>query len=178
MHHNHIYTNTPTYNVEIPKSVERPVDNLKFVAYKKIAESYEDAVELIKKKKPVLGEPVVVPYYYTHDEIDASTGENIVTVELVLGIGCVDPEHPYITTNGDNIVIDINGEQVSLKEKLESIAEETADSVLATILHDDAYMTHLVDKIMETLNNQNSIQQLIDDKVESMMSWKNLKDMI
>lgn len=160
MHHNHIYTNTPTYNVDIPKSVERPVDNLKFAAYKKIAESYEDAVELIKKKKPVLGEPVVVPYYYKHDEIDASTGENIVTVELVLGIGCVDPEHPYITTNGDNIVIDINGEQVPLKEKLESIVEETTDSVLATILHDEAY------------------QQLIDDKVESTMSWKNLKDIL
>lgn len=174
----HIYSNTPTYNVDIPKSVERPVDNLKFAAYKKIADSYEAAVELIKKKKPVLGEPVVVPYYYTHDKIDASTGENVVSVELVLGIGCVDPEHPYITTNGDNIVININDEQITLKEKLESIAEETTDSVLAAILHDDTYIVSLVNKIMKILNEQGSIQQMIDDKVESTMIWKNLKDFI
>lgn len=172
----HIHPNIPTYNVDIPKSAERPVDNLKFAAYKKIADSYEAAVELIKKKKPVLGEPVVVPYYYTHDEIDASTGKNIVSVELALGIGCVDPDNPYITTNGDNIVIEINGEQTTLKEKLESIAEETTDSVLSTILHDDTYIASLTDNILEILNAQGSIQQMIDIKVESTMSWKNLKD--
>ena len=58
-------------HVPFGTGIERPVDNLKFTAYKNILidgevngefkTAYEKAVQLIIDKKPVLGEPVVVP---------------------------------------------------------------------------------------------------------------------
>ena len=35
----------------------------KYKAYKKIADNYNQALDLVRDKRPVLGEPVVVPYY-------------------------------------------------------------------------------------------------------------------
>ena len=37
----------------------------KYKAYKKIADNYNQALDLVRDKRPVLGEPVVVPYYST-----------------------------------------------------------------------------------------------------------------
>ena len=58
---------------------EKPVDNLKFTAYKKIANSFEQAEKLIKDKAPVLGEPIVVPFYYPSSEDENKT------IELAFG---------------------------------------------------------------------------------------------
>ena len=35
----------------------------KYKAYKNIADNYDQALDLVRNKRPVLGEPVVVPYY-------------------------------------------------------------------------------------------------------------------
>lgn len=35
----------------------------KYKAYKNIADNYDQALDLVRDKRPVLGEPVVVPYY-------------------------------------------------------------------------------------------------------------------
>lgn len=35
----------------------------KYKAYKNIADNYNQALDLVRDKRPVLGEPVVVPYY-------------------------------------------------------------------------------------------------------------------
>lgn len=35
----------------------------KYKAYKNIADNYNQALDLVREKRPVLGEPVVVPYY-------------------------------------------------------------------------------------------------------------------
>ena len=47
---------------------EYPADLLKFNAYIKPANSFEEACEIIKKKKLVLGEPAVVPFKYTNSD--------------------------------------------------------------------------------------------------------------
>ena len=35
----------------------------KYRAYKNVADNYDQALDLIRDRHPVLGEPVVVPYY-------------------------------------------------------------------------------------------------------------------
>lgn len=35
----------------------------KYKAYKNIADNYDQALDLVRDKRPVLGEPVAVPYY-------------------------------------------------------------------------------------------------------------------
>ena len=35
----------------------------KYKAYKNVADNYDQALDLVRDKRPVLGEPVVVPYY-------------------------------------------------------------------------------------------------------------------
>ena len=84
-------------SANIPVKPERPVDNLKFTAYKKIVDSYEEACELIRKKKPVLGEPIVVPYYS-----DKEAG----TIQLLFGIGSADIEAPYMRSSENNFIGD------------------------------------------------------------------------
>ena len=35
----------------------------KYRAYKNVADDYDQALDLVREKRPVLGEPVVIPYY-------------------------------------------------------------------------------------------------------------------
>lgn len=80
------------------KHFEYPADLLKFAAWKKPEDSFEKAVELAKKKKPVLGEPVVVPFNYTHS--DGTT-----SIEVVFAIGSLDPENPFIKCSITNDIV-------------------------------------------------------------------------
>ena len=134
-------------HVPFGTGIERPVDNLKFTAYKNILidgevngefkTAYEKAVQLIIDKKPVLGEPVVVPIKYKHTD-------GVETVELVFGIGSADPAHPYIACSVDNNIgdeIKISDSDsstgfVTLKEKLESIIDNPTDNVIDVIIND------------------------------------------
>ena len=108
---------------------EKPVDNLKFTAYKKIANSFEEAEKLIKQKAPVLGEPIVVPFYYPSSEDENKT------IELAFGIGTPESDRPYIISSinnyiGDEIRIsddDSSTGYVSLRDKLNTLSDDVFD---------------------------------------------------
>lgn len=161
--------------------VERPVDNLKFTAYKNVLEdnskktAYEQAVELIVAKHPVLGEPVVVPINYTHADGNQ-------TLELVFGIGSADENHPYISCSvnnniGDEIKVsddDSSTGFITLKEKLENIIETTANNVTEFILNDVDFKEQFIQSLMEGDTIQNTIQR----EVEKTLRWKSLTELI
>lgn len=161
--------------------VERPVDNLKFTAYKNVLEdgakgtAYEQAVELIIAKHPVLGEPVVVPINYTHED-----GHQ--TLELVFGIGSADENHPYISCSvnnniGDEIKVsdtDSSTGYVTLKEKLENIIANAATNVTQFILNDVDFKEQFIQALMEGDTIQNTIKR----EVENVLRWKPLSELI
>lgn len=173
-------------HVPFGAGIERPVDNLKFTAYKNILidgevngefkTAYEKAVQLIIDKKPVLGEPVVVPIKYKHTD-------GVETVELVFGIGSADPAHPYIACSVDNNIgdeIKISDSDsstgfVTLKEKLESIIDNATENVIDVIINDPNYLTLLVDAIMK---NSTTVQEAISAQVEEHLRWKSLTELI
>ncbi len=157
---------------------QAPADLLKFIAYKKIAANFEEAVELILSKKLVLGEPIVVPFYYTHKQIDPETGEPRVTLELVFGIGSADVDHPYIHCSfnnsiaNDEIIVDEDGTKHTLKEVLDTIiTQEDVDEAIIQAIDNagiiDAISTNVINS--PTFNIQ--LQQKID-VVTDMLTWK------
>lgn len=163
--------------------VERPVDNLKFTAYKKIVDSFADAVSLIKNKKPVLGEPIVVPYYQVHDDIDETTGEYRKTIELAFGIGSADINNPYIATStndfiGDNILIsddDSSTGYVPLKYKLENITDDAIAGAVENLINNNDFINQLTEAI---INNSQVIDDTIDAKISSRFVWRSLSELI
>jgi len=170
-----------------PRGIERPVDNLKFTAYKNIIEdkknlagdivktAYEQAVELIIAKHPVLGEPVVVPIRYRHSD-------GVETIELVFGIGSADEEHPYIACSvnnniGDEIKIsdkDSSTGFVTLKEKFESVIKNASDEVVDIILHDVDFKEEFIASLMEGP----TIENAIETKVQETLRWKSLTSLL
>lgn len=60
-----------------------PIDELKFIAYKKVVGSYNEAVQIAIKKKLVLGEPCVIPFLNGDD------------IELLFAIGSM-TEMPFV----------------------------------------------------------------------------------
>jgi hypothetical protein len=157
---------------------QAPADLLKFIAYKKIAANFEEAVELILSKKLVLGEPIVVPFYYTHKQVDPETGEPRVTLELVFGIGSADVDHPYIHCSfnnsiaNDEIIVDEDGTKHTLKEVLDTIiTQEDVDEAIIQAIDNagiiDAISTNVINS--PTFNIQ--LQQKID-VVTDMLTWK------
>lgn len=158
---------------------ETPADLLKFISYKKIASSFDEAIDLILEKKLVLGEPIAVPFYFVHkNKIDASTGEPLKTIELAFGIGSADPEHPYINCSINNsianesvIVLD-DGSTVTLKEMFDSIiTQETVEQAVLDALESEGVVDELADKITES----QVFTDLVDEKmkeIQNMLSWK------
>lgn len=85
---------TPIYNPD------RPFGILRMTTYKRVVESFEEAVGILRRKKLVYGEPAAVPYYHRD------------RIMLAVGIGTPDINKPLILTNfsvedehrfGDNI---------------------------------------------------------------------------
>lgn len=156
---------------------EKPVDNLKFTAYKKIVDSFETAEELIKQKSPVLGEPIVVPFYYPSAEAEDKT------IELAFGIGTPDRERPYIVSSinnyiGDEIRIsddDSSTGYVSLRDKLNTISDDVFDEVIDNILTDEEFLNRLSDAILE---NSDKLEEAIERKINEKFVWKSLSDLI
>lgn len=158
---------------------ETPADLLKFISYKKIAANFEDAVDLVLSKKLVLGEPIVVPFYYVHkSKIDEETGEPLKTIELVFGIGSADPEHPYISCSINNnianesiIVLD-DGKTVTLKEIVDSIiTQEDVNQAVIDALHSEG----TIDDISEQVIASDTFANLVTNKmteIKEMLSWK------
>ena len=66
----------------------------KFNAYKKIAKSYFDAVDILENRPLVLGEPAVVPYW------DPSEDDENRVIKLLMGVGSIDGQIEII--NGGN----------------------------------------------------------------------------
>lgn len=157
---------------------QAPADLLKFIAYKKIAANFEEAVELILSKKLVLGEPIVVPFYYTHKQIDPETGEPRVTLELVFGIGSADVDHPYIHCSFNNsisneaIIVDDDGTTKTLKEILDTIItqEDVEQAVINAITSGD-----IINAISENVVNSDVFNEQLDEKltiITNMLKWK------
>lgn len=158
---------------------ETPADLLKFISYKKIASSFDEAIDLILAKKLVLGEPIAVPFYYVHkNKVDASTGEPIKTIELAFGIGSADPEHPYINCSINNsianesiIVLD-DGSTITLKEMFDSIiTQDTVNAAIADALQSEG----IVDDLAEKITDSPVFVNLVDEKMQiirEMLSWK------
>ena len=157
---------------------QAPADLLKFIAYKKIAANFEEAVELILSKKLVLGEPIVVPFYYTHKQIDPETGEPRRTLELVFGIGSADVDHPYIHCSfnnsiaNDEIIIDDDGTRHTLKEVLDTIItqEDVDDAIIQAI--DNA---GIIDAISNNVINSPTFNIQLQEKIDivtNMLTWK------
>jgi hypothetical protein len=157
---------------------QAPADLLKFIAYKKIAANFEEAVELILSKKLVLGEPIVVPFYYTHKQIDPETGEPRKTLELVFGIGSADVDHPYIHCSfnnsiaNDEIIIDDDGTKHTLKEVLDTIItqEDVDDAIIQAI--DNA---GIIDAISNNVINSPTFNIQLQEKIDivtNMLTWK------
>jgi hypothetical protein len=157
---------------------QAPADLLKFIAYKKIAANFEEAVELILSKKLVLGEPIVVPFYYTHKQIDPETGEPRKTLELVFGIGSADVDHPYIHCSfnnsiaNDEIIIDDDGTKHTLKEVLDTIItqEDVDDAIIQAI--DNA---GIIDAISNNVINSPTFNVQLQEKIDivtNMLTWK------
>lgn len=161
----------PASSTNIPVKPERPVDNLKFTAYKKIVDSYEEACELIRKKKPVLGEPIVVPYYS-----DKEAG----TIQLLFGIGSADIDAPYMRSSennfiGDDILITDGDELIPLKEKLNNITEDAVEEVLDRIKEDEEIINELAEAI---IRDSHILDNVVDEKLNQKLSWKSLSDLI
>ena len=156
---------------------EKPVDNLKFTAYKKIANSFEDAERLIKEKGPVLGEPIVVPFYYP------SLEDKNKTIELAFGIGTPDADRPYIVSSinnyiGDEIRIsddDSSTGYISLRDKLNTLSDDVFTEVIDNILTDKDFLNRLSTAI---LDNADKIEETIERKIDEKFVWKSLSDLI
>lgn len=156
---------------------EKPVDNLKFTAYKKIANSFEKAKDLIEEKKPVLGEPIVVPFYYPSEEAEDKT------IELAFGIGTLEVKRPYIVSSinnyiGDEIRISDDNSPtgyVSLRDKLNTLSDDVFDEVINNILTDEDFLNKLSTAI---LDNADKIEETIDRKINEKFVWKSLSDLI
>lgn len=175
--------NNNTYRGIHGSHPETPADLLKFISYKKIASSFDEAIDLILQKKLVLGEPIAVPFYYVHkNKFDASTGEPIKTIELAFGIGSADPEHPYINCSINNSIANESviqledGSTVTLKEMFDSIiTQETVEQAVLDALQSEGVVDDLADKI----TNSPTFTSLVDDKMEvirEMLSWKSFPE--
>lgn len=150
-----------------------PADLLKFSAWREIVDSYETAVSIILKKKPVLGEPTVVPFYYSHED-------NRKTVELAIGVGSMDPEHPYISSSiilgilNDAVIREIDPETgepvfVKLGDLLQTFinrdeAREIIREEAMKILEEKEFIDLLVQKIIET--------GVVEKAIEEKLRWK------
>lgn len=172
---------------------EHPADLLKFISWNKLAKDYDEAVQKIIEKKPVLGEPIVVPFKFyktdVHDENNQYSEEhpNGYTQELVYGIGSTDPEHPYIHCSISHDVLnyaviagtDDDGQPVytPLGKLLDNYITKDAaaaqiNELIDKALSDDERISVIADKVAE--KNREFIETTVNDK----LTWKPLSSLI
>ena len=170
--------------------MEYPADLLKFIAWPHAVGSFEEAVNMIKDKKPVLGEPIIVPFKYTH-----SDGSE--TVECVLGIGSLDEDNPFIrcsitndilnegvikdvARDGDgNPAYDEEGKPIYTYTKLEDlikdfIKRDDADRYISNTVNNMFADPDVINAIADSLVNSNKINTVINDR----LSWKSISSLI
>jgi len=82
----------------------------KYKAYKNIADNYDQALDLIRDKLPVLGEPVVVPYY-SPDVYDPDR-----RISMLFAVGSLNGEFKVFEPNDDirSYINDIVASQTSI----------------------------------------------------------------
>lgn len=157
---------------------EFPADLLKFSAYTTIANSFEDACEIIKKKKLVLGEPAVVPFKYAHSDGTSS-------IELVFGIGSVEIENPYLKCSITNDILnegiisgtdeDGNPTYKKLIDILdELISKEEADKLISDKVEEEIKKGDAIDKIITEVLNSDKLSDGINNTLNERLSWKSL----
>jgi hypothetical protein len=169
--------------------IEHPADLLKFISWNKLVNSYEEAVAKIVAKKPILGEPIVVPFKFWKGDVhedsvyDASTNQNGYTEELVFGIGSTDPDHPYIHCSishdvlNNAVVVDSTGKQLPLGELLNNYitrddANAIIDARIKTTLSDNSVINEIANKVA-VVN-----EQVINDTIDERLRWKPLSDLL
>ena len=166
------------YNAKKPSHVEYPADLLKFNAWKKPADSFEEAVKIIASKKLVLGEPAVVPFKFTH--VDGS-----VTLELAFGIGSADVDKPFIKCSVTNDVIN---ESIIIGEDEDgNPVQTTLIEVLNNFISKDEAQEFINQGIIEAVKDPEVISQIsinvansqeISDKIHEHFRWKPISELL
>ena len=157
---------------------EYPADLLKFNAYIKPANSFEEACEIIKKKKLVLGEPAVVPFKYTNS--DGTT-----SIELVFGIGSVESDRPFIKCSITNDIlndavisgVDENGNPTYIKliDILEDfISKEEADKLITEKVEETFKSGEVIDNVINEVLSSDKLNDNINKKLDYRFTWKPL----
>lgn len=166
------------YNAKKPSHVEYPADLLKFNAWKKPADSFEEAVKIIASKKLVLGEPAVVPFKFTH--VDGS-----VTLELAFGIGSADVDKPFIKCSVTNDVI--NESVIIGEDKDGNPVQTTLIEVLNNFISKDEAQEFINQGIVEAVKDPEVISQIstnvansqeISDKINEHFRWKPISKLL
>ena len=96
----------------------------KYKAYKKIADNYNQALDLVKDKLPVLGEPVVVPYY--SPDVDDPDRR----ISMLFAVGSLNGEIKVFEPN-DDIIAYIDSRYNEMENYV-----DTADSSLQGQIND------------------------------------------
>jgi hypothetical protein len=96
----------------------------KYKAYKNIADNYDQALDLVRDKLPVLGEPVVVPYY-SPDVYDPDR-----RISMLFVVGSLNGEFKVFEPN-DDIIAHIDSSYNAMENYV-----DTADSSLQGQIND------------------------------------------
>lgn len=170
--------------------MEYPADLLKFIAWPNVVGSFEEAVNMIIDKKPVLGEPIIVPFEYQH--LDGTK-----TVEVVLGIGSLDQNHPFIKCSVTNDILnegliqdvqrdehgeplyDDEGQPLYTYAKLETLLKEfikkdDANQYISSVVNESLTDPDLLNTIAERLVDSGRLQAVINER----LSWKPISDLL
>lgn len=172
---------------------EHPADLLKFISWNKLADSYEDAVKKILDKKPILGEPIVVPFKFWKSDIhndypyDASVNPNGYTQELVFGIGSMDPNHPYIHCSISHDVLNYaviagtddegNPKYTTLGELLDQfVTKDGLDAIVQQYVSDAMGGEEVINTVAEKVAEKNA--EYIVNAINEKLTWKPLSGLI
>lgn len=120
----------------------------KFNAYKKIAKSYFDAVDILDNKPLVLGEPAVVPYW------DPSEDSENRVIKLLMGVGSID---------GNVEIINGGGHDASTRIDDAEIYNSDASTVMT--------MRETIDYIFDKIDD-------VEDEIPTPMEHDEVEDII
>lgn len=165
-------------NMRKPGHQNYPADLLKFNAWATPVNNFETAVNIILQKKLVLGEPAVVPFKFMHSD-------GVETLELALGIGSADVNHPFIKSSITNDIIneaiiagvDENGDPVykTLAEILdEFITKDEAQQVINQGVLDAVRDETIINNIADAVSETGVLQEIINRELK----WRPLSELV
>lgn len=145
------------------RPMERPA--IQFMAYKNTANDFDDAVDIIKKKRPPLrpGEPAVVPYE-VHVVEDGKELKEIDHYDMILAIGGVNGEDPMIIPSLREI--DSRIEQIA--------AGAVSDIVISEIQNNKIIQETITEIVKQAVGNNVVTKDQLDDAVNDAIQNANL----